>query len=106
MYTITVPTEVYNGRTGKWIVGVRQLDPEDHDKYGTDNPLTTVAPLTGRLTTNYSIRSWTATCAYMEPRSWQQEVAGRDPEWLSNGLTVRCGSTFAANILSTFISRK
>ena len=85
MYTVSVPTEVYRGRSGKWIVGIRQLEDEQHDKYGVDNPLATVAPLTGRITTNYSIRSWSATCAYMDAGSWKRNI---DPEWLSAGLSV------------------
>ena len=87
MYTVTVLPDVFAGRTGRWIIGIRQLNQTEHDQYDSDTPLKTVAPLTGRITSNYTLRAWTSTCGYMEATSWQNNQ-DNEPIWLSDGMTV------------------
>jgi len=78
-YKIFLNNTVVNNRVGVWHFGVRQLSADEIDKYSMSNPPPVPEPFTGRLTTNFTLLTYTSGCYYSHVG---------DTEWSSDGCEV------------------
>jgi len=79
-YVAFLDNNVIKNRVGSWYVGLRQLTPNEYDLYNDDNPPPAPAPFTGRLTSNYTLITYTSGCYYCQHT---------DRHWSSSGCSVR-----------------
>ncbi|KAL3876324.1 hypothetical protein ACJMK2_034186 [Sinanodonta woodiana] len=61
---------------GNVYFGVRQLAPSEQDMYTTRAMIPKFAPGTGRFTTDYTIRTYTASCPYYDKTTGTWKTAG------------------------------
>jgi len=83
-YVVFLDNNVIKNRVGRWYIGLRQLTPAEYDMYNDDNPPPAPAAFTGRITSNYTLVTYTSGCYYSRPT---------DSRWSSLGCTV-CRLTF------------
>ena len=75
-YVVFLDNNVIKNRVGKWYIGVRQLTPAEFDVYDDDNPPPAPAAFTGRLTSNFTLITYTSGCYYCQPTDDQWSSAG------------------------------
>ena len=78
-YVVFLDNNVIKNRVGSWYIGLRQLTPAEYDVYSGTNPPGPPAAFTGRLTSNYTLVTYTSGCYYCQPT---------DDRWSSSGCTV------------------
>jgi len=79
-YKVFLNNTVVNNRVGAWYIGVRQLSVDEVDQYSMSNPPPVPKPFTGRLTTNFTLLTYTASCYYSHVG---------DTTWSSDGCEVQ-----------------
>ena len=78
-YVVFLDNNVIKNRVGSWYIGLRQLAEAEHDVYNDANPPPAPAAFTGRLTSNFTLITYTSGCYYCQPT---------DNHWSSAGCKV------------------
>jgi len=78
-YVVMLDNNVIKNRVGRWFIGVRQLTPSEYDLYSDDNEPPAPAAFTGRITSNFTLITYTSGCYHCQPS---------DLRWSSSGCTV------------------
>jgi len=87
-YVVFLDNNVIKNRLGRWYLGIRQLTPAEHDSYDDDHPPPAPAVFTGRLTSNYTLVTYTSGCYHSQPN---------DRRWSSSGCTVSTSTLSTAD---------
>ena len=91
-YVAFLDNSVIKNRVGSWYVGLRQLLPAEYDLYDDDNPPPVPASFTGRLTSNYTLITYTSGCYHCQPT---------DGRWSSSGCSVRHFLTIMITLITS-----
>jgi len=75
-YVVFIDNSVIKDRVGSWYIGLRQLTEDEYDKYDDDNPPPAPAAFTGRITSNYTLVTYTSGCYYCQPIDGHWSSAG------------------------------
>ena len=78
-YTVFLSNSIVKKFKGKVVVGLRQVNTSDIDKYSTANPPPVPSPGTGYISSPYNIFIYASSCQYFDEKKGS---------WSSQGCTV------------------